>query len=112
MKEWGEWDGEVDKEMRKDDRLMERQHRGRADGMMGADGQRAGERVTDAAVSSLCILSPKNTAECSTQTRPLLHSHSVCSCLCVHKTDAASVYGSSARLWSQTSLVFSQRIKR
>lgn len=42
--ESGEWDRGVDEETRKDDKLMERQYKGRAEEkmMLGADGQRAG----------------------------------------------------------------------
>lgn len=98
MTESGEWDRGVDEETRKDDRLMERKYKGRAEEkmMLGADGQRAGGKsywwllhLRSASESY-----KHSIAECSTQpyhcsTAPL----SVCSCMCVHQTDAASIYG-------------------
>lgn len=80
----------MDEETRKDDKLMERKYKGRAEEemMLGADGQRAGGKsywwllhLRSASESY-----KHSSAECSTQP---YH----CSCMCVHLTDAASIYG-------------------
>lgn len=87
----------MDEETRKDDKLMERMYKGRAEEkmMLGADGQRAGGRVTGGCCISalhlgLISIAVQSAAHNPT-TAPL--SLSVCSCMCVHLTDAASIYG-------------------
>lgn len=87
----------MDEETRKDDRLMERKYKGRAKEkmMLGQMDREQGERVTGGCCISALHLSLISRAEQSAAHNPTTAplSLSVCSCMCVHQTDAASIYG-------------------